>query len=314
MDALPLEILDGIFKGLWQCESPVTARLEIFTQPARQAILNSRLVQRRWNESSVLESIFTYVLEETPFVWHNHRILKLEEIGFSELGNKMRTLSLCGMDMGLVTQSASARWGMDRSAQETDMPIVEYLVHLLQRLTWVDHLIFYPIHPKCLDGTWPDWKVSRSDQQGDQYGWEHFGYPALANGEQSWYGVQKEAAWIFDRIMHGIADSILGDHLQSIKMPLMGNRTSYCGVPTYLENMFLPQLTYVAVSVSHVPNGFFFMPYLEMMTSLEYLEVAFSTCPELMGGHDLSGGYIKTFLPRAPPYCLTSSTHSLPTE
>jgi hypothetical protein len=89
---------------------------------------------------------------------------------------------------------------VDRAEQEKERPIVEYLVHMLQLVSWVDHVRFYPIHPKCLDGTWPDGQISKSEQ----YGWEHFGYPALADGEQSCYGVQKETSWIFNRIMKGV--------------------------------------------------------------------------------------------------------------
>jgi hypothetical protein len=110
MDALSQELLDEVFKGLLQYDLAVTARLRILKPAARQAILNSRLVQRRWNESKVLEPLFVFVLEETPFVWYNDRLPILEEIGFSKWGNKMRTLPLCGMDMGLVTKDPSARW------------------------------------------------------------------------------------------------------------------------------------------------------------------------------------------------------------
>jgi hypothetical protein len=54
--------------------------------------------------------------------------------------------------MELVEKGEDKRWGAGRDELDEEHPIVPYLVHLL-RVSWVEHLRFYPIHPKCLDAT-----------------------------------------------------------------------------------------------------------------------------------------------------------------
>jgi hypothetical protein len=271
METLPQEILDEIFRAFNIFEHKVTARFHNFPAAVRQAILNCRLVQRRWRDSLILERLFVNVLEETPFVWHNHRIPKLEDIGDTKYGNWMQTLSLCGMDLGLISQGADARWGVGRKEAEKENSIVEYLVHLLLRVSWVEHLRYYTISPKCLDGTWPEGKVS----EWDDHSFEKYGYPALAAGEHSWYGVQNENEWTYQRILE--AFYMAGLWIESIEMPLLGNRAAYCALEACFW-VWLPE-TLRRLSMT-VTKTFFFNRlerFLKNLSGLEILEMSFST-------------------------------------
>ena len=188
MDALPQELVDNILAGLFQHDFAITARFRTLRPDARQAILNCRLVQRRWSKSKILDILFTEVLAETPFIWRNHSMPALEAIADTKWGSRLRLLSICGRDMGLITESPAARWGVDRKDMEKKLPITEYLVNLLCKLGSVFRLRHYPIHPKCLDGTWPNWKVSQSDRHEERcrlYDDGRPAYPSLAPGEQS---------------------------------------------------------------------------------------------------------------------------------
>jgi hypothetical protein len=104
----------------------VTERFETFTSASIRTILAFRLVARCWFESEILTRIFVWVLQETPFVWHKHRLPTLEAI--SELPKYTRwfhpILSICGMDMGLVEKGEDKRWGAGRDELDEDNPIV----------------------------------------------------------------------------------------------------------------------------------------------------------------------------------------------
>ena len=83
-----------------------------------------------------------WALEETPFVWHNHRIPKLEAIGQTKWGNRMQALSLYGMELGLVPLGTSARCGADRDEMDKETSFVRYLTHLLRGVSWVERIIY----------------------------------------------------------------------------------------------------------------------------------------------------------------------------
>jgi hypothetical protein len=126
MDSLSQELFDEVFYHIFDRHQPVTERFETFTSASIRTILAFRLVARRWFESEILTRIFVWVLQETPFVWHKHRLPTLEAI--SELPKYTRwfhpILSICGMDMGLVEKGEDKRWGAGRDELDEDSPIV----------------------------------------------------------------------------------------------------------------------------------------------------------------------------------------------
>jgi hypothetical protein len=291
MESLPQELLDEVFMNLVELYFPDTARFSILSATTRQTIQNCRLVQRRWNGSARLEQRFLWVLEETPFVWHNHRIPKLEAIGETQWGNMMRTLSLCGMDLGLTTLGTSARCGADRDDMDEETSVVRYLTHLLRGVSWVEGIRYYPISPKCLDGTWLNWKVNELD---DRH--ERGGYPPLQEGEHSWLGVREENEWIYARIVEAVDEAHLW--IESFDMPLFGNRAPHCAVDTTRMGFWgYSMLTRVSISITKVWGGDLHWPFLEAMQSLEYLDVSLSLCPELRN-------HGRGFLPPASRYNL----------
>jgi hypothetical protein len=78
MNSLPQELLDEVFYQIFDGHQPVTERFETFTPTSMRTILDCRLVERRWFESEILTRNFVWALQETPFVWHNHRLPVLE--------------------------------------------------------------------------------------------------------------------------------------------------------------------------------------------------------------------------------------------
>jgi hypothetical protein len=136
MNILPQE-LDEVFLHVFERHQPVTERFETFTPASIRSILACRLVARRWFESETLIRIFVWILQETPFLWHNHRLPALEVI--TEIPKYQRwfssTLSICGMDMALVKKGADKRWDAERDELDEASPIVPYLIHLLRRFS-----------------------------------------------------------------------------------------------------------------------------------------------------------------------------------
>lgn len=207
MEKLPQGILDDVFLYIFDTEQLTTERFDKVSKTSIRTVLNCRLVARRWFDSETLIHVFVGVLSLTPFVWYNHRLPALEEI--SEIPKYSRyftrAITICGMDLGLVTLKNHDRWGPGRDELDKENSVTHYLVHLLRRLSWIEHFRYYPIHPNCLDGTWPNWEVPEADRTSlemcFQGGSERFsyGYPALTEGEYSWEGVQKESQWIFLR-------------------------------------------------------------------------------------------------------------------
>lgn len=205
---LPQEILDNIFLYIWDTEQPTTERFDNVSKTSIRTILNCRLVARRWFDSETLTRVFVGVLTLTPFVWYNHRLPALEEISETpKYSRRFNTvITICGMDLGLVTLKDHDRWGPGRDELDKENSVTHYLVHLLRRLSWIEHFQYYPIHPNCLDGTWPNWEVTDSDRTSLETCFQgepdrsKYGYPALAEGEYSWQGVQKESQWIFPKV------------------------------------------------------------------------------------------------------------------
>ena len=167
MDALPQELIDLIIWNLDVREQPLTERFPVVTPVARKDVLASRLIERRWRDSKVLKALFTQVFGETPVVWQDPRLPTLEAIGASAWGDRMTMLSICAMDLSLATKETSARGGDYRDMVEeetTAPPITEFLTRLLRNVSNVQYMRYYPIHPKCLNGTWPIWKVPLCDK------------------------------------------------------------------------------------------------------------------------------------------------------
>jgi hypothetical protein len=151
-------------------------------------------------------------------------------------------------------------------------------------MSWIEKLRFYPIHPKCLDGTWPSWEVSEPDKVSFETcftgrGGVKYGYPPLAEGEYSWYGVQKESEWIFPRVMEAVRESHVW--FESVETPLFGNRASYCAVSQHAWFEFFPStLTRVAITMTRVwPQGDIFDTFHQVLANLKYLETTLSRRP-----------------------------------
>lgn len=293
MDTLPQEMLDEILWHIFDRHQPVTERFETFTSASIQTILACRLVARRWFESEVLIRIFAALLSETPMVWYNHRLPVLEEI--SEIPKYASCFShgiaICSMDMGLVEYGENERWGSGRDELDEENPIVPYLVHLLRRFSCVEHFRFYPINPKCLNGSWPNWKISKEKSVPVDTGFRAtrippgHGYPALTEGEYSWHGVQRESAWIFSRIMEGFWYS--GLELHSIESPLFGNRASFCATEVPCSEFrwspftwFGAGLTRIAITITRTSRITIFDETILRLENLEYLEITMSRTPE----------------------------------
>jgi len=280
---IPTYLQHGIFttrtpRSIFKCmedddEIQDNERIWNFPLTVRKAICNSRLVQRRWNESHGLEVMFAAVLGFTPVIWYNHRIPILEEIGASIWGAKMRIISFCGMDFGLVEKGADKRWELGREEMEKELLILEYLVHLLQQFRGVIWLRYHTIHPKCLDGSWPNWKVSCEDD----FFREESRFLPPASGEHTWSGVQMENEWIFPRIMDAVYEADLV--LRVFEMPLLGNRASYGALSSgaVFEN-FGATLTHLSMSVTATWRaGGKIQYWVGQLKCLETLDLSFST-------------------------------------
>jgi len=301
---LPQELLDDVFLYIWNTEQPTTERFDNVPKTSIRTILNCRLVARRWFDSETLTRVFVGVLSLTPFVWYNHRLPALEEISETPKYSRWfnHTITICGMDLGLVALGDYDRWGPGRDERDKENPVAQYLVHLLRRLSWVEHFRYYPIHPNCLDGTWPKWKVSESDRTSLETCFQggpkrsSYGYPALTEGEFSWEGVQKETEWIFPRIMEAFDESHVWLH--SLESSLLGNRASYCAIsvgntpPRYartnvyigrdLFEWFPRSLKRVAITITrHNIRPVLNSDCLERLENLEYLDITLSKSPHL---------------------------------
>jgi len=265
MNTPPQEILDEVLTHIVDRHQSVTERFKTFTPALLHTILACRLVARRWFESEVLAYIFTWVLSETPMVWYNHRLPVLEEI--SEIPKYAswfnQSIAICGMDMSLAKYGKYERWGPGRDELEKENPIIPYFVHLLRRFSWVEHFRFYPIHPRCLNGSWPNWKVSEGERIPIDTCFDgtmnspRYGYPVLAGGEYSWQGVQCESAWIYPRIMEALLYSDL--ILYSVESALFGNRASYCAISLLASGSnfspmehFTYDLTRIAITCTNI--------------------------------------------------------------
>ncbi|KAI4926819.1 uncharacterized protein J4E92_005979 [Alternaria infectoria] len=305
MEKLPQEILDNVFVHITHTEpAPISERFDGLCKPSVRTVLNSRLVARRWFESDVLIRDFVDIVSRTPLVWYNHRLPVLEEI--TEIPKYTRwfnqRITICGMDLGLVTLGEYDRWGTGRDELDKENPVTQYLVHLLRKISWVEHFRYYPIHPNCLHGTWPKWEVSESDRVSLETCFRggpersRYGYPALKEGEYSWWGVQLESGWIFPRIMEAFQESHLW--LKSVESPLLGNKASYCAISgrgdpfhstsfreSDLLQWFPKTLTRVAINITRPMTGpLMNSGGLEELVNLEYLEIALSKTPEISIG------------------------------
>ncbi|KAI4910180.1 hypothetical protein J4E90_007611 [Alternaria incomplexa] len=301
MEKLPQEILDNVFVHITHTEpAPISERFDGLCKPSVRTVLNSRLVARRWFESDVLIRDFVDIVSRTPLVWYSHRLPVLEEI--TEIPKYTRrfnqTITICGMDMGLVTLGEYDRSGPGRDELDKQNPVTQYLVHLLRKISSMEHFRYYPIHPNCLDGTWPKWKVSEQDRVSFetcfQGGLERarYGYPALKEGEYSWWGVQLESGWIFPKIMEAFQESQLW--LKSVESPLFGNKASYCAIsgrgdPLHSNffrdsdpfQWFPKTLTRVAIDITRpMAAPLLNLGGLEELVNLEYLEITLSKTPE----------------------------------
>ncbi|KAI4694106.1 uncharacterized protein J4E84_002686 [Alternaria hordeiaustralica] len=298
---LPQEILDNVFLNLWNTEQPTTERFHNVPKISIRTILNCRLVARRWFDSKALTSVFVGVLSLTPFVWYNHRLPALEEI--SEIPKYScyfsGAITICGMDLGLVTLKDHDRWGPGRDELDKENSVTHYLVHLLRRFSWIEHFRYYPIHPNCLDGTWPNWEVTDSDRTSLETCFQggpdrsRYGYPALDEGEYSWQGVQKESQWIFPKIMEAFEESHVW--LSTLESPLLGNRASHCAItfgtalPETEENLYFGRdlfrwfprgLKRVAITITqHIRRPLLISDGLEELKNLEYLDITLSRSP-----------------------------------
>ena len=302
MEKLPQEILDDVFVHLTHTESaPIIERFDGLCKLSVRTVLNCRLVARRWFESDVFIRDFVDIVSRTPLVWYNHRLPVLEEITEIPKYNRWfnQTITICGMDLGLVTLGEYDRWGTGRGDLDKENPVTQYLIHLLCKISWVKHFRYYPIHPNCLDGTWPKWEVSESDRVSFETCFRggpersRYGYPALEEGEYSWWGVQLESEWIFPKIMEAFKES--HPTLDILESPLLGNRASYCAISggadalrrtpsslTYdLFQWFPNTLRHVAINITCPRGGPLFMSRgLEELVNLEYLEITISKTPE----------------------------------
>jgi hypothetical protein len=225
----------------------------VVTPATQKDTVAGRVVERRWRDSKVLRALFAQVLDETPFIWQDHHLPSLGTIGAPEWGARMTMLLICGMDPSLTTKEPSVRGGdyRDQMEKKATTPITEYLTRLIQNVGDVQHMRYYPIYPKSLNGTWPNWEVALCDK----YSFEDLDYSALAPGEQSWYGMEMENKWMIDRIMSTMSKSVIGGHLHSFEMPLYGNRASFGGIA--LNDRSLPEIrlpfptTLKRISISH---------------------------------------------------------------
>lgn len=160
---------------------------------------------------------------------------------------------------------------LGREEKEKEAPIVEYLVHLLQHFRGLRWLRYHTIHPKCLDGSWPNWTVSSEDDL-------HLGeirVLPVASEEHSWAGIQMDNKRIFRRIIDAIHEADIW--LQGFEMPLIGNRASYGAVASNAVVLnFGATLTYLSMSITDMYEGElrFWVGYLDC---LEVLDLSFST-------------------------------------
>jgi len=315
MEKLPQEILDYVFTYLWDPQRPITERFDRVSKKCIRTILSCRLVAHRWFDSETLIRVFVNVLSRTPFVGYNHRIPALEAM--SEIPKYTRwfdhTITICGMDLGLVTLGAYDRWGPGREELDKESPVTQYLVHLLRRVSCVEHFRFYPIHPNCLDGTWPDWDVSILDRVSfetcfrGEYGRTKYGYPALQDGECSWWGVQLESGWIFPKIMEAFHEAAIC--LDSVDSSLFGNRASYCAIsgggdPAHDDSIVEPDLfkwfpknlKRIAITITRPSRGpLLNSSSLEELKNLQHLEITLSKSPEQAIDSDgpFSGSFLR---------------------
>jgi hypothetical protein len=257
VDTLTQELLDEIFRNFFVFKPNITKHIQPFPATVRQAVLNCRLVQRRWRDSFWLNSAFICMLEGTPFVWQNRRNPRLEAIADTRFANMMIGLSLCGMDLGLLS--------------EDSLLFIGYLVPLLRRFGWLEHFRYYPISPKCLDGTWSRGKILDLDDRS----LDNSGNLALVEDNDD---VQNQNEWSYNLFINSICEA--GLDIDSIDMPLFGNRAAYCALPTFPCILHPMTLKVLCLTIVSVPEDEASYDWIYRCQTLEALQLSFSMCPK----------------------------------
>ena len=95
METIPVEILAEILESLGEWDYPVAARFPTLTTSPRGGILNARLVRRCFRPSKALDALwdalFVTALEETPFLWANSDVPRLDRVSGSPYAKRMST-------------------------------------------------------------------------------------------------------------------------------------------------------------------------------------------------------------------------------
>ncbi|KAF2127600.1 hypothetical protein P153DRAFT_387342 [Dothidotthia symphoricarpi CBS 119687] len=326
MNALPQELIDVVFASLLEYDFPITSRFAILSTTSRSTILSARQVQRRFFSSKTLQALFVSVLEDTPFVWYAHRIPKLEEISRSAYAERMKTLSICGMDFDLAGNIVSipgkgAQVWRDRFDKDSGCCLAKYFGEILQRFPQLRHLRYYPMSPKCVDGSWADRTVSVAPRAVSMTRSADFepsisGYPPLVEAERTWRDAHAENGWLFNNVLHGASES--GLPIESLTIPLFGNRAFYFAIPDEIWS-FSKTITRLSLTLTSYGAARPLPRWLHVMTNLEFLEIALSRTPNdiwerspfyhnhpLLPGDNVRADNIKLRLPKVREFRLMS--------
>jgi hypothetical protein len=101
------------------------------------------------------------------------------------------------------------------------------------------------------------------------------GNPALVEDNDD---VQNQNEWSYNLFINSICEA--GRDIDSIDMPLFGNRAAYCALPTFPCIVHPMTLKVLCLTMVSVPEDEAFYDWIYRCQALEALQLSFSMCPK----------------------------------
>ncbi|KAF1949564.1 hypothetical protein CC80DRAFT_540247 [Byssothecium circinans] len=268
MDRLPQELVDEILAYLTDSEHPLTERFANVTHSSQESILSARQVCRCFRDSKTLDDSFITLLEETPLFRVSWGMPTLEALSKSPYAVSMTMLSISGITM--FPEPDAGLW---------DYRFQSYLTDLLTQFTKVKHLRFYPVTPSSLRQSSPDAaKFPRNALL------NFLDFPRgpdnevlITKGEPQYGDLH-----VFPCVERAFRRA--GIELDTLSMPLFGNRSFYCSMDP-MSAHWSQSLTRLSVNMAERDFSFIVDRRFFDLQNLEALEIAFSRRPGTSFGH-----------------------------
>ncbi|KAF2265922.1 hypothetical protein CC78DRAFT_578773 [Lojkania enalia] len=254
---LPRETFDKVCRNLLEYEYPTTERFPTLTLASKRGILSARTVWAGLRECSPLRELFVKVLEETPFFTIGTRMPDLEAVSQSEYAKLMATLSLCG----LILKAE----GIGRPSG-----FYTYLAVVLEQFPRIKHLRYYPVTKRYFDGCW-------STQTRFRWGRAEY-YCTLAGEPARAYSPGMKRCGDNDIVVFCQACAKAGLELESVTVPLFGNRGLWCAVQPYATPSSIKRLSVNLTGFGErslgIRSNAIIQLWIAGLPQLEFLEIA----------------------------------------